>query len=345
MPPFKSPKPRHNFTIGTEKTAITRHFTHRQVPKSRDGRLLLATWNIANLGAQNRTPGALALIAHILQRFDLIAVQEVNDDFKAAFIRVMEHVGSGFDYIMSDTAGNNERLVYVYRTNKVTPTNLCGELALRKRNFPKRTVKVRYSMSGQPRVQTFRQFQFEPFDRNPFIASFEANQIDFTLVNVHLYFGKFQNSKTEAERRKYARRVLEIVALARWAEGRYNKTTTYDRDIVLLGDMNVPAMDTKESTYKEIVRYGWKPVKYVTKTGGSNLGNDRTYDQMTFAPRSIGRRVKARGVFDFDKVVFKPLWERLSDTLPSSRALSLFNRHVKHHLSDHRPLWVELDTT
>ena len=93
------------------------------------------------------------------------------------------------------------------------------------------------------------------------------------------------------------------------------------------------------------MRYGWKPVEYVSKTGGTNLGNDKTYDQMTFAPRGIGTRLKDRGVFDFDKVVFKSLWERLNRQLPRSRALGLFNRHVKHHISDHRPLWVELDAS
>lgn len=44
------------------------------------------------------------------------------------------------------------------------------------------------------------------------------------------------------ERKKYARRVLEIVAISKWADGRYNGTAAYDKDIVLIGDMNVPAM-------------------------------------------------------------------------------------------------------
>ena len=93
--------------------------------------------------------------------------------------------------------------------------------------------------------------------------------------------------------RKYARRVLEIFALSRWSDSQLKKPTVYNRNIVLLGDMNVPAMDKNESTYKALVRFGWKPVDYVS-VGGSNLG------QMVFAPRTMGRRLKARGVFDFD---------------------------------------------
>ena len=57
--PFKSPKPPHDFIVSTEKTAITRHFKKRKVPSSTPGRLLLASWNIANLGAQKRDDDAL----------------------------------------------------------------------------------------------------------------------------------------------------------------------------------------------------------------------------------------------------------------------------------------------
>lgn len=343
MPPFKSPEPKYNFALNKEKAAISRHFTKREVPRRKPDRLLLATWNIANLGAQERTRNACSLISHILKRFDLIAVQEVNDNFKV-FASIVQNMGPSFDYIMTDTAGNNERLAYVFRKNKVRTRKLFGELALRLLEYPSRTVKVRWVDRGrQKRVQTFKKLKFIPFDRNPFIASFSAGSINFTLVNVHLYFGEFQNSKTEKERRKYARRVLEIYALSRWADRRFNKNTTYDKDIVLLGDMNIPEMNPRESTYKALVKFGWNPVNYVYKRPGSNLGNNKTYDQMAFAPGSIGRRLKKQSVFDFDNAVFRPLWKDLTSRLSPKKAAAKFRMHVKHHLSDHRPLWVELD--
>jgi len=52
--PFKTPTPEHPFTVATEKAAISRLFTSRSVPVSRPERLLLASWNIANLGVQKR---------------------------------------------------------------------------------------------------------------------------------------------------------------------------------------------------------------------------------------------------------------------------------------------------
>ena len=341
--PFKNPEPSRRFTVATEKRALTRLFNARGVPRSSPGRLLVASWNIANLGAHKRWDSALQIIAHILKRFDLIAVQEVNDNFRN-LTRVLDYAGRDFDFVMTDTAGNNERLAFVFRRSKVVPTSLEGELALRPRSYPKRTVRVRYRRGNRELVDVFPRFQFTPFDRNPYIASFQAGQVDFTLVNVHLYFGKFQNSRSRAERKKYARRVLEIFALSRWSDSQLKKPTVYNRNIVLLGDMNVPAMDKSESTYKALVRFGWKPVDYVSQVGGSNLGNDKTYDQMVFAPRTMGRRIKARGVFDFDNGFWKSLWRDLDDELPHTRAIQRFRRIVKHHISDHRPLWVELYT-
>lgn len=339
-----SPTPKHRFDVAEEIKAVNRLFTRRKVPRSKPGRLLLATWNIANLGVQGRTDKALQVIAHILKRFDLIAVQEVNDLFKN-FLTIVAHMGTAFDFVMTDTAGNSERLAYVYRKRRTKPTRLFGELALRPREYPKRTVKVRWrDEHKQPQVDVFKNHRFVPFDRNPFIGSFVAGNIDFVMANVHLYFGKFQDSKTHELRAKYARRVLEIYALAKWAGGELKKRSTFDRDIILLGDMNVPTMDPEESTYKALVKFGWKPVDFVTRTGGSNLGNDKTYDQMAFAPGSIGNRIVDGGVFDFDKEVFKPLWQRLTANATEKQVIGLFNRHVKHHFSDHRPLWVQLNT-
>ena len=342
--PFKNPEPPHPYKISTEKARITRLFTKREVPRSTPGAVLLATWNIANLGAQDRKPEALELIAHILKRFDLIAVQEVNDNFNA-LMTIMGHLGRRFDYVMTDPAGNDERLAYIYRRSRVEPTNLFGEIAFPARHHPKRKVRVRYQEDGQEKEQVFDNFKFAPFDRNPFIGSFQTGQVTFTLANCHLYYGRVQNSKTEEDRRKYARRVLEIVALAKWANGRFNKTTVFDPDIILLGDMNVPSMDEDEPTFRELVRFGWKPVEFSTKVGGTNLGNNKTYDQMAFAPGPLKNRTLAFGVFDFDNAIFTELWERCAAQFPKSQAVGKFNKHVKHHLSDHRPLWIQLDVT
>ncbi len=290
-------------------------------------------------------PRARKLIAHIFRRFDLIAIQEVKDDFQD-FTDVLRHVGGSFDSITTETAGNMGRLAFVYRKRKVSPANLFGEMALRDTEYPKLTVKVKWADAQKiERIDTFRGLRFRPFDRNPFIGSLVSDAVRFTLVSVHFYFGSFGDARKKEERMKYACRVLEIYAMSRWADRRPDKDSTYDKDIILLGDMNVPAMTQRDSTYTALVKFGWNPLAYVSKTGGSNLGNDKIYDQMVFAPGTIGSRVLNFDVFDFENAVFKLLWNRISRDLSHTSTVRLFNQHVRHHLSDHRLVWIELKTT
>jgi exonuclease III len=325
------------------------------VPKSKADNLLLASWNIANLGVQKRSKSARVVIAHILKRFDLIAVQEINDNYRV-FTAIMKAMGKKFDFVMSDTAGNDERLAFIYNTSKVLPSNLFGEIALRPREYPQRNVKVHYRKNRQDKIQIFKNFRYTPFDRNPFVGSFKARNIDLVLANVHLYFGAFQKSGKEANRRKYARRVLEIHALAKWARDRSQGGNAWDKDIVLLGDMNVPNMTDNEATLKALENFDWKSVKFYSKNqtatteslsriGGSNLGNDKIYDQIAFSPSNLKNRVISNGVFDFDAVVFAHKWKSLSANRTQKKAVTECNKYLRYYMSDHRPIWVELKTS
>ncbi|MEM7281027.1 MAG: endonuclease/exonuclease/phosphatase family protein [Pseudomonadota bacterium] len=353
--PFVEPDPPLNYNGAAECRALDAHFRLRRIPRSQPNRLLLASWNIANLGAQDRPRRAFNIIAHILKRFDLVAVQEVNDNFRA-FLAVMERMGRGFDYVLSDTAGNDERLGFVYRKSKVGLEHLFGEIALRPKEYPRRNVKVHFRENRRDRFRTLKNFRFVPFDRNPMIGSFVSGDVNFVLANVHLYFGAFQRyANTTKQQKKYARRVLEIFALARWANDRSTGGNALDRDIVLLGDMNIPNMNQNEATVRALEEFGWRSVEIedrdhigtraedLSHIGGTNLGNDKTYDQIAFAPQSLGDRVLRNGVFDFDNAIFARKWREISGELSHGRAVGLFNRYVKHHISDHRPIWVQLE--
>jgi len=342
MPPFKSPDPPYPYQLASQIAAVDEWFTHRNVPVSTDGRLLLASWNIANLGAQKRSDKDLKLIAHIMQRFDLIAVQEVNDNY-APFARAVELMDGDFDWIINDTGGNRERLGFVYRRDKVTPGRLFAEVALRELDFPKRDIVVAYEKGGEQRIEVYYQLKFRPFDRNPFVGTFEAGNLDFTIANVHLYFGAFKNASSVEERAKYARRVMEIFALSDWAKKRRKSNKTYDRDIALIGDMNVPEMHPDDAAFRALKKSGLTPMDFYTKTGGANLAGTKTYDQLAITPGDLKDRVLDFSVFDFDNAIFKGKWKQLEQELAPKKAVSKFNGYVKHHVSDHRPIWMELD--
>jgi endonuclease/exonuclease/phosphatase family metal-dependent hydrolase len=348
MPPHGKPDDPFAFRKAHEIRALDAHFDLRNVPPRAQDRLLLACWNIANFGVQNRSDNALDLLAHICGRFDLIAVQEVNENWHP-LADMVERMGPTWDFIMSDTAGNSERLAFVFDRDRVTPKQLFGEVALRARDFPKRDVTVHYTYYNKPKSERFDDLAFEPFDRNPYIGSFACGSVDLTLANCHLYYGKGGNPTTQAKRQAYARRVMEVHALARWADKRSQKDTTYDQDIILLGDMNVPDMTLKQASYRALIEYGMQPLKYASRVGGSNLSGKNTYDQMAFAPGRLQTRIIDYDVFDFDNAVFAGLWEKLDTTAdpdpdPDKR-VSEFRSHVNYHLSDHRPLWVQLDVS
>ena len=82
----------------------------------------------------------------------------------------------------------------------------------------------------------------------------------------------------------------------------------------------------------------------LTRIGGSNLGNDKTYDQIAFAPTALRARVENYGVFDFDGAVFASKWKSLGKTRTHAETVREFNKYLRHYLSDHRPVWVEIKT-
>src|SRR5262249_26145781 len=145
-------------------------------PAKDANRLLLATWNIANLGAQDRGPKDYALLAEVISWFDLVAVQEVKNN-RRGLDGLMAELPASWRTVYSDAAGNDERMTFVYDSEKVKPRELTGEVAvapsdLKNVTLPETTVA-----------------KFAGFDRNPYIVSFQAGTMVFCLVNVHLYYG------------------------------------------------------------------------------------------------------------------------------------------------------------
>lgn len=342
MPSFGEPTPPLNYSLATEKKAINSWFSNRNVPGKEDGTLMLASWNIANLGEQKRKDKDLKLIAHLMSRFDLIAVQEIKDNLEH-FSKITNHMDGNYDWIVNDTAGNKERLGFIYDSEKVTLGRLFAEIAVPEKDFIKHDVVVSYEKRHKKMVEVYFQHEFTPFDRNPYIGTFEAGNVSFTLVNVHLYFGGFKNAAHIEERAKYARRVLEILMLSKWAVKRRKGKNTYDKDIILLGDMNVPRMDESEAAFRALKKSGLKPQDFYTKTGGSNLSGSKTYDQMAITEGSIKDKLINYDVFDFDAAVFVKKWNELVEEYGEKKSIPKFNNYVKFYISDHRPLWMQLD--
>lgn len=217
--------------------------------------------------------------------------------------------------LFSDVAGNNERMAFLYDSRKVRLLEKVGEIAIP-------TSELRHIRL--PGVAT----TFQGFDRNPYLAAFQVGQTSLLLVNVHLYFG----SDT---RRHMQRRALETYAVARWAAKRRKSRFSFTREIIALGDFNMPRREAGDPIYAALTSRGLELPDHTSEVG-SNLASDKHYDQIAFFPGATRDCFRQMGVFDFDTVVFKTLWD------DPARSKADFRACVRYYLSDHRPLWMEL---
>jgi len=179
MPSFPRPSFTYNYQVDIEINNLRNYqntASGRAIPSKSSNHLLIATWNIANLGLQDRNDNDYQIIAEMISWFDIIALQEVNDNL-IGLRSIMQNLPSSFKVIFSDKAGNNERLAFLYDTtsDKVTLLEKFGEIAVPPKDH--KDIKL-------PNIQK----KFKGFDRNPFIVSFQAGHMRFLLVNVHLYY-------------------------------------------------------------------------------------------------------------------------------------------------------------
>lgn len=312
MPPFPKPDTDWDYDLDTELVALRAHRELREVPERAPDHLLLATWNIANFGVQERREKDHRLIAEVLGWFDLIAVQEVADDL-SDLNAVRALLPDSYRLLISDTAGNDERAAFVYDADRVELLELVGRLSISPNDFR----HIRLDGVAQ---------DFRGFDRSPYLAAFQTGSFRFTLASVHLFFGSDDPEDLD-------RRSLEAYAVGRWADLRQKDEHAYAKDIIALGDFNLPTVEAGDPIYEALTERGLVLPEHPTEVGGSSLGGHHHYDQMAFFPGETSEFNQRIGPFDFDNAVFRGLWEADSP--------KRFLAYVRYYLSDHRPLWAE----
>lgn len=312
MPPFPKPQFAYDYSLNQQIQALRQHKQARAIPAKSPGTLLLATWNIANLGVQERRDKDRKLIAEILSWFDIVAIQEVNANWTHLLDIQHGQLHDTFRVLVSDAAGNNERMAFLYDAVKVRPLELIGEVA-----FP----PSEYEDVKLPGITR----DFNGFDRNPYFATFAAGNLSFTLVNVHLFYGTAQPKDVE-------RRALETFAVARWADREAKSSFSFTRDIIALGDFNMPKALPGDPIYEALTAKGLELPDHSTQMG-SSIASDNQYDQIAFFPAETKNDFTGqKGVFDFDAVVFADLWQQDEGD---------FRTYTRYYVSDHRPMWAE----
>ena len=128
MPVFPKPKFAFTYDVGSEIKNLRKHKKARGIPKREKDKLLVATWNLANFGAQQRRDQDRSLIAEIISWFDIVGIQECRENFSDLF-DLHAKLPASYRVIMSDASGNNERMAFLYDSKKLTLLEEIGEIA------------------------------------------------------------------------------------------------------------------------------------------------------------------------------------------------------------------------
>ena len=286
------------------------------VPSQLDKSLNIATWNIREFGrrrkGRRRSEAAIHYIAEILNQFDLIAIVELRDDL-TDLQRVMKVLGPYWHVVFSDfdtaPAGNRERIAYLYDGRVTVFTGLAAE--------------------ADPPVRKNRKTgEYEPtivWWRSPFMASFRAGNFDFILLTVHIRWGK-----------NAADRQSELEMLAKWVSDRCKEKHVYDRDVIVMGDFNIPRVGDR--LYQAVTSHGLEiPDSLLGTDLGSNLERNKRYDQILHYSRHTSAFSGKGGVLDF----YCEDWQEL---FPQADYPYIENkRDFTYQMSDHLPLWAQMN--
>lgn len=327
--------------------------------------VILGTWNIRNFDDNRFNNGprleeAFYYLAEIIERFDVIAVQEICDDLRP-LNKLMSVLGGNYDYILTDVThkdlgGNDERLGFIFDKSKVHFKGIAGEIVLP----PKMLVT---GVKGEGRQ----------FSRTPFGCSFQAGWFKFMFNTVHIYFGSAATKSKE-----YERRVQEIDKVAKYLS---EEADQRDDNYILVGDFNIIGPGSRD--YNALGENGFTIIQ---NKKGSNDQQTKFYDQISFKSRKnelhLTESDRSNGVFQFFDVVFanekfksyEPFLQKetgrkialaeeelknassatkrkefetqilsLKARIASDIALEEYYREWRtFQMSDHLPLWVEL---
>lgn len=247
----------------------------------------------------------------------------------------MEILGGHWKRLFTDetvgSRGNDERMVFVYDSRKVSFQGLASELVLPPIDDG--------SGVEQPTTQ---------LSRTPFMVGFKAGWSSFILTTVHIIWGE---DVAESKRR-----VEEISSLAKFLKERTEDPTTWSRNIIMLGDFNI--FGVEDATFKAITDQGFHVPEKLLEFR-SNAKKTRHYDQIAFMERPGHVELTGNaGVFDFYQSVFKdteqdkktymkhmPEFETKADGEPRSEQSkkNYYQTYWRtHQMSDHLPMWMEL---
>jgi hypothetical protein len=131
--------------VQADINSLRQHLAGLLPSKRLDENLLIATWNLRAFPSLTRKWTAedgdspkrdlrgLWAIGEIIRRFDIVALQEVKGDLRA-LRDLVKWLGPDWAFLMTDvtagSAGNSERMAYLFDRRRVDPSGLACELVV-----------------------------------------------------------------------------------------------------------------------------------------------------------------------------------------------------------------------
>jgi endonuclease/exonuclease/phosphatase family metal-dependent hydrolase len=295
------------------------------IPRKVDGdNLLIGTWNIRAFGDLTKAwasqPGdsprrdfhACVLIAEVLSRFDIVAVQEVKANLRA-LRHTLKKLGPDYGFVMTDVTqgapGNGERLAYIFDSRRVKLSGLACELVVPE------DIDTPFSTP----VNAFQR----QFVRTPYAVSFQAGGQTVVLVTLHVIYGEASQN-----------RVAELTGIAKWLRRWAEQEDDFGHNLICMGDFNIDRYD--DPLWQAFTSTGLTPalgLRDVPRTLSSSLEHPDLksfFDQIAWFETVKGKPYlsldyRHAGGINFQGVVLT----------------SLNRTELSWRMSDHYPLWVE----
>ncbi len=352
--------------------SLRRFLDAKLPPRTAQGTLVLGTWNIRNFDNNRfrngpRLEETFFYLAEVISRFDAIAVQEICRDLRP-LERLMSILGHEYDFILTDVtegrSGNEERLGFIYHRDKVSFQGVAGEIVL-----PEKLLISNVTHKLQ-------------FARTPFACMFQSGWLNFTFATVHVYFGNASKKSDAYKRRvKEIESVARFLAKRAKREDQ-TYILVGDFNIETLGDATADALEQAEFTivrnkegsnrtqskfYDQIsfwAREGEVRMAESDRAHGVLNLFDTLFPDTDFAAYDsdvdavLAAKLEALAVDHKAWEAKKPSKTRTKELLKVEEKISKTRqlRADKHRreayyldewrtfqLSDHLPLWVELD--
>jgi len=349
----------------------------KKIPDSiLDKTIKIATWNIRNFGG-GRDNIYLHYIAEVLSRFELTAITELKENTQD-LEKVMKLLGPYWKVIYSDSnmdqKGNRERIGYLYDGRVIEFTSLAAEADPIRENFATKeqltegidssrssiisndeknelkeilqTIEPSKDFPEYVRVEVFVKQIEENYHssrpdyviermqktgefrethnwwRSPYLASFKAGKFDFVMLAAHVKWG-------DESVRARERRTIALDKLADWIKKRRELEHVKDKDIFVLGDFNIPEEDSPQ--FRAITKHHLETHPNILGDDhGSSLVEGKRYDQIFYHSQN-NHRIQEGGVLNLYPEQDESPYEEITKDI------------FKYKISDHFPLWIQLN--